>query len=53
MLFRSVLRDNHPARGFYEALGGRLIGSHVEMRNDIAFHEVAYGWSDLADLAAA
>jgi ribosomal protein S18 acetylase RimI-like enzyme len=48
-----VLRDNQPARAFYEAIGGRLIGSHVEMRKDIAFHEVAYGWSDLADLAAA
>jgi ribosomal protein S18 acetylase RimI-like enzyme len=59
-----VLRDNQAARGFYEALGARLVGQRVETvdahvtgrrarrQDDAILHELAYGWSDLALLAA-
>ncbi|MBX6352721.1 MAG: GNAT family N-acetyltransferase [Thermoflavifilum sp.] len=43
-----ALADNHPARRFYEALGGQLVS---EADTDIGgkrLREVAYGWSDLA-----
>ncbi len=47
-----VLKDNHPARRFYESLGGELIGQKVQ---DITiggakFVEVAYGWKDISVL---
>jgi ribosomal protein S18 acetylase RimI-like enzyme len=48
-----VLRDNQRSRGFYEALGGELVGARVEMRGRVAFQEVAYGWPDLRVLAPA
>jgi len=48
-----VLRDNRRSRGFYEALGGKLVGTRVEMRGKVAFHEVAYGWRDLRVLLPA
>lgn len=48
-----VLRDNQRSRGFYEALGGELVGERVEMRGKVAFHEVAYGWPDLRVLLPA
>ncbi|MBV9930048.1 MAG: GNAT family N-acetyltransferase [Alphaproteobacteria bacterium] len=43
-----VLRDNAPARCFYEALGGELCAERVEAE----LVEVAYGWRDLSRLAA-
>jgi ribosomal protein S18 acetylase RimI-like enzyme len=57
-----VLRDNHPARAFYEALGAKVVGQRVEtvgehvrgerrVRADDELHEVAYGWPDLSILA--
>lgn len=57
-----VLRDNHPARRFYEALGARSVGQRVETvaahlacrrarPQDALLHELAYGWPDLALLA--
>jgi ribosomal protein S18 acetylase RimI-like enzyme len=58
-----VLRDNAPARRFYEALGARLVGRRAETvdehltggrsrpQDDALLHELAYGWSDLALLA--
>ena len=48
-----VLRDHQRSRGFYEALGGALVGARVEMRGQVAFHEVAYGWRDLTVLVPA
>lgn len=48
-----VLRDNLPARRFYETLGARVVGQRIESRapgHDL--HEVAYGWHDLRILAS-
>jgi ribosomal protein S18 acetylase RimI-like enzyme len=47
-----VLRDNTPARAFYEKLGGKVI---AEQENNIWgtwVPEIAYGWDDLTELAA-
>jgi ribosomal protein S18 acetylase RimI-like enzyme len=56
-----VLRDNAPARRFYEALGAKVVGRRVETvdehltgkrgRSQDVLHEVAYGWPDLSVLA--
>jgi ribosomal protein S18 acetylase RimI-like enzyme len=57
-----VLRENLPARRFYEALGARVVGQRIEtvgehvrgdrrVHGDDELHEVAYGWPDLAVLA--
>jgi ribosomal protein S18 acetylase RimI-like enzyme len=56
-----VLRDNAPARRFYEALGAELVGQRTETvdafisgeraRSQDLLHEVAYGWPDLSILA--
>jgi ribosomal protein S18 acetylase RimI-like enzyme len=42
-----VLRENAPARRFYERLGGRVVGERIEVDGEHAFEEVAYGWPDL------
>ncbi len=42
-----VLRDNLRARGFYEALGGGLVGEREDRRDPHVLHEVAYGWPTL------
>lgn len=48
-----VLTDNRPARRFYEALGGTIVGRREERRSeDLVLHEVAYVWPDLALLAS-
>lgn len=44
-----VLRDNLPARRFYESLGGRRFGRETLWRG---VAQVAYGWRDVARLAA-
>jgi ribosomal protein S18 acetylase RimI-like enzyme len=44
-----VLRDNLPARRFYEAMGGRRFGRETFWRG---VPQAAYGWRDLARLAA-
>ncbi len=44
-----VLADN-PARAFYERLGGRLVGEKTGDFYGVGVVEVAYGWSDIADL---
>jgi len=41
-----VLADN-PTRGFYEALGGRLLGQQPIQIGPDSLVEVAYGWEDL------
>jgi L-amino acid N-acyltransferase YncA len=46
-----VLADN-PSRGFYAALGGQQIGSKVVEIGGIELEEVAYGWTELEELAA-
>ena len=44
-----VLAAN-PARGFYEALGGRLVRSRNLELHGHTLPEVAYGWEDLHEL---
>lgn len=43
-----VLRDNAPARAFYEALGGAILGEKEEAGPNGTRSELAYGWRDLA-----
>lgn len=45
-----VLRDNVPARRFYERLAGDLIASRGDDPRGGEDAEVAYGWRDLAGL---
>jgi GNAT superfamily N-acetyltransferase len=51
-LLISVLETNAPARRFYEAIGGRLAGTHET--EDYGFKEpqVVYGWEDIGVLRA-
>lgn len=45
-----TLFDNPASRGFYEALGGIVIGEKREPFEGYELHEVAYGWKDPAPL---
>jgi len=45
-----VLRDNAPARRFYERYDAKIVAEREEARPDGALSEVAYGWKDLAGL---
>jgi ribosomal protein S18 acetylase RimI-like enzyme len=45
-----VLRENLPARTFYEGLGGIRVGERDEKLSETTLNEVAYGWSDLSRL---
>jgi GNAT superfamily N-acetyltransferase len=45
-----VLRENLPARGFYEQLGGVAVAERQEMRGPHILLEATYGWRDLAAL---
>ncbi len=45
-----VLADN-PARFFYQAQGGRLVGTRDQRLWGTALREMAYGWDDLAEPA--
>ena len=47
-----VYRDNHRARGFYEALGGRLVDQDHERYRDLSLPIVAYAWKPLSELRA-
>lgn len=48
-----VLDGNRPARGFYEALGGHVIGAREDRRDkDLTLAEVAYGWASLGTIGA-
>jgi hypothetical protein len=48
-----VLRDNLGARRFYEALGGEATGVEgVWSIEGLEIPDIAYGWRDLAGLAA-
>jgi GNAT superfamily N-acetyltransferase len=43
-----VLRDNLPARRFYEHMGGRYLREHeLDFGAGFALREVSYGWSDV------
>lgn len=41
------LAANTPARGFYEAIGGRLIGERLFNEDGIMLPEVVYGWTTM------
>lgn len=43
----STLRDNAPARMFYEALGGTLSGSHHDIFDSFSVPAVEYRWPDI------
>jgi len=43
-----VLKDNHKARAFYEAMGGQLAGEKLITIGGAELLEVAYGWPDFA-----
>lgn len=45
-----VLADNRPARRFYQALGGLLIGDRMIQIGSASLNEVAYGWVNLHSL---
>ncbi len=46
-----VLKDNTPARKFYEAMGGHVMCEKpIEIGGETLI-EVAYGWKDLRSLA--
>lgn len=42
--------DTNPARGFYEHLGGVVVGQREEPLGDANLQEVAYGWRDLGSV---
>jgi len=46
-----VLRDNTPARSFYERYGAQVVGEKEESQPDGVLIEVACGWMHLAELA--
>jgi ribosomal protein S18 acetylase RimI-like enzyme len=46
-----VLRDNAPARRFYERYGAQVIAEREDPRKEAIHVEVAYGWMQLAELA--
>ncbi len=48
-----VMSGNLPARAFYEAFGGKLVGSDTFEIEDKSIEEVAYGWDDVRDLVEA
>jgi len=46
-----VLRDNAPARRFYEHYGGEVIAEREDVQADSVLIEVAYGWANLWEMA--
>jgi ribosomal protein S18 acetylase RimI-like enzyme len=48
-----VIAGNKPARAFYEALGAELLIEQAFQWDGMDLLEAAYGWRDLAALAAA
>jgi ribosomal protein S18 acetylase RimI-like enzyme len=47
-----VLEDNASARGFYERLGGTVVGEKTEVHGEEEYREVAYGWDNLESLCS-
>ena len=48
----AVLKANAPARRFYEALGGQVVGERECDEEGFLLPSVVYGWTDLAMLLA-
>ena len=46
-LIISVLKTNHAARRFYEALGGNIVGSHETEDEGFKEPQIVYGWSEI------
>lgn len=46
------LADNHPARRFYESLGGKRVGRKTTTVGGAGLADVSYGWRDITGLAA-
>jgi ribosomal protein S18 acetylase RimI-like enzyme len=46
-----VLRDNAPARRFYERYGAQVVSEREDVRKDGVLIEVGHGWMLLAELA--
>jgi ribosomal protein S18 acetylase RimI-like enzyme len=46
------LAANAPARRFYEAIGGRLVGERLFDEEGIMLPEVVYAWADIETLVA-
>jgi L-amino acid N-acyltransferase YncA len=44
-----ALKDN-PSRGFYEALGGQVVGEKTVKMAGIELVEVGYGWENIQDI---
>lgn len=42
-----VLKENAPARRFYEKCGGGIIGERKDVRGQAVLTEIAYGWRDI------
>ena len=47
-----VLRQNMPARAFYEKLGGVVVGEKIDQGPNANLIEDAYGWRDLLALGS-
>ena len=45
-----VLRDNQPARSFYERLGGAYVRAQPITIGSVTLEEVSYGWRRLDDV---
>ena len=52
MLLR-VLKDNHPARQFYELMGGEYVEQKTITIGGTDLIEMAYGWKDITEIAVA
>jgi len=52
-LIIGALAANSPARRFYAALGGRVIGDRMFDEEGFMLPEVVYGWSDIRTLVEA
>ena len=48
-----VLEENAGARGFYQRLGGVVVGEKMGVDGEHEFGEVAYGWDSLQSLCSA
>ena len=48
-----VLEDNHPARQFYELMGGEYVEQKTITICGTDLIEVAYGWKDITEIAVA
>jgi ribosomal protein S18 acetylase RimI-like enzyme len=46
-----VLRENHPARRFYERIGGTIVAERAMSEAGASLVEIGYGWDDLDALA--